>query len=617
MRYAGLLLACTLLIFGFPCHSQPAIFNQPQLSLTPYFNALEDPVHKLSVRQILVHQHGIKLTTEPPSFGYSQSTIWLTAKIISPQSQAAFLEIANPRLDHISFFLYQAGKLINKINTGDQQPFSSRPVAHHHFVFPLKLQANKSYRLILKINSSDNLFLPIKLWTPWAFYQNQTVNALIYGCFYGTLAMMILLNLFIGLMIHDRKHLILSVFILTFSLALFSLNGLSNRFLWGDWVWWSKHSLIFLEAVSIILGLIFTRLFLNTQHYSPRFDRYLLFLMQIAVVTCLLSLTISYRWNVLIMSILSIIVPLITIGAAYICWQRHYPPARYFLIAWSFFLAGTVAYGLMLQQILPSNLYTQYGMHLGLVWLAVLLLLSLTDRYNHLKQQKEQAQLTTIQHQKKVMLSISRFVPIQFLNLLEKKHITDIQYGDAILKKMFIMFTDIRGYTHLSETMTAEESLNFLNTYMRFMEPVIEQHHGFIDKFIGDAIMALFPGTADQALSAAIAMQQKMQLFNAQLTGHQAPQIKIGIGIHGGEVMLGTVGSNARLDTTVIGDAVNLASRLECLTKEHQTTIIISDAMFHALQAPDLYKIYPLGKVPIRGKRQPVKVYRVSLPNTH
>lgn len=614
----NLMIVLLSVVFSGASFSKDFIFNHSQLNLSPYFSIYEDPDSTMKAESVLTKnnlQNFTQLTQNPANFGYSRSSYWLTTSFQPLTTQQLFLEIANPRLDQIELYLYHQDTLIKQITTGNQTPFSTRPIDHHNFIFPLTLQAQQQYSILIRLKSTDNLLIPATLWTKMAFYRKQSETSLIFGFFYGTLVVMIIINMLVFITINDRKYLSLSLFLFFFSLSLFSLNGLSSRFLWGEWIWWSKQSLVFLEGAAIIFGLLFTRLFLNTQHFLPRLDKYLALLIPIAAITSVLAMSIDYYWSRQIISILIFIIPILTLLSAYRCWMHQYKPARYFLIAWFIFLFSLIAYGLMLQTILPCNIFTQYGMHAGLMWLAVMLSLALTDRFNLLKQQKELAQLTTINYQKQVMKSISRFVPTQFLNLLGKVEITDIKYGDAVLKNMFIMFTDIRGFTSLSESMSPKENLNFLNSYMKFMQPVIEKNQGFIDKFIGDAIMALFPDTADQAVQAAIEMQQQLHLFNTQLQAQGYDSIEFGIGIHGGDVMLGTVGSDARLETTVIGDAVNLTSRLESLTKERQVSIIISEQTFNALKKPALFTVRLLDKVSIRGKANQVKIYQVIVPD--
>ncbi|HAX80414.1 MAG TPA: diguanylate cyclase [Cyanobacteria bacterium UBA11372] len=205
----------------------------------------------------------------------------------------------------------------------------------------------------------------------------------------------------------------------------------------------------------------------------------------------------------------------------------------------------------------------------------------------------------------------SRFVPRQFLQLLDKQTIVDIQQGDSVAKEMTVLFSDIRDFTRLSETMTPEDNFKFINGYLSRMEPAILQNHGFIDKYIGDAIMALFPGSADDAIKAAIAMLKTLAEYNTTRARPERPQIQIGIGINTGKLMLGMVGGNFRMDSTVISDAVNLSSRLEQLTKIYSVPLLISHYTFSQLQEPMNFALRLIDRVKVKGKSQKVAVFEV------
>jgi len=235
-----------------------------------------------------------------------------------------------------------------------------------------------------------------------------------------------------------------------------------------------------------------------------------------------------------------------------------------------------------------------------------------------LEQEKRKAQLAIIDEQKKnmdvqrtMMEAISRFVPKQFLSFLERDDIVAVELGDAVLKDMAVLFTDIRGFTSLSEGMTPDENFQFINTYLEFVEPSVDAHDGFVDKFIGDAIMALFPDGADKAVAAAIDMRRRLGDFNRHQEDQGLEPIDTGIGIHCGDLMLGTVGSKQRLDTTVIGDNVNLASRLEGLNKLFGTGIIISESVYEDLHDPEAYCLRQIDMLQVRGKNIPVTIYEV------
>ena len=204
-----------------------------------------------------------------------------------------------------------------------------------------------------------------------------------------------------------------------------------------------------------------------------------------------------------------------------------------------------------------------------------------------------------------------RFVPSELLSLLNKNSIIDIQLGDQVEKEMTVLFADIRGFTTLSEGMTPQENFNFINSYLSKMAPIIKQYHGIIDKYIGDAIMALFPNNADEALQAAITMLTTLIYYNQgrKRAGYQP--IKIGIGLNTGALMLGTLGYQNRMDGTVISDAVNLASRLEGMTKMYGSNLLISENTYSRLKDTSQYVIRMLDTVMVRGKSKPITAYEV------
>ena len=204
--------------------------------------------------------------------------------------------------------------------------------------------------------------------------------------------------------------------------------------------------------------------------------------------------------------------------------------------------------------------------------------------------------------------SFSKFVPIQFLELLDKKSAIDIAAGDCKLKEMTVLFCDIRSFTSLSETMTPEENFHFINSYLRRMNPIIQTNKGFIDKFIGDAIMAIFP-LPDNALQASIGMMDELKRYNVDRAKSGYKKIKIGIGINTGPLMMGTVGNEERMSTTVIGDTVNLASRLESLTKEYYASILVSEYSVLKLSKSTEFLLREIDSVIVRGKTNSIKIY--------
>ncbi len=197
------------------------------------------------------------------------------------------------------------------------------------------------------------------------------------------------------------------------------------------------------------------------------------------------------------------------------------------------------------------------------------------------------------------------------LTLLERDSILDVKLGDQVERKLTVMFSDIRHFTTLSESMTPQENFNFLNSYLKQMEPVIGMHRGIIDKYMGDAIMALFTQGADDAVSGAIHMIEKLDEYNSGRTRAGYAPIQIGFGLNTGIVMIGTVGGANRMESTVIGDAVNLTSRIEEATKTYHTPLLISQNTLYDLANPSKYDIRFLDRIRVKGKTQPLSIYEV------
>ena len=186
-------------------------------------------------------------------------------------------------------------------------------------------------------------------------------------------------------------------------------------------------------------------------------------------------------------------------------------------------------------------------------------------------------------------------------------------------REMSVLFSDIRGFTTLTEGGDAEELVSQLNEYFSRMVATVFKHHGTVDKFVGDMVMALFgaplddPEHAEHAVRAAVEMVNELGELNRKWAAEKRAQLDIGIGINSGEMIAGNIGSSSIMSYTVIGDNVNLGARLESLNKDYGSRIIISDATRSRLHGS--YEIRPLGDVIVRGKSRPVAIFEVMVPS--
>jgi class 3 adenylate cyclase len=204
-----------------------------------------------------------------------------------------------------------------------------------------------------------------------------------------------------------------------------------------------------------------------------------------------------------------------------------------------------------------------------------------------------------------------RFVPHQFLSALGRKSIKDVGAGDCAIKEMSVLYSDMRAFTSRLERMDPKQSIEFINGYIRHVEAPILAQNGFIDSFAGDAILALFDAGSDSTVRAALGMLRALGDFNRE-RGFEAEQaVRIGIGINTGTLILGTIGGHNRIKCGVVGDSVNVAARIEGLTKTYHAPLLIGDSTYNSLSAPGDFKIRLVDAVRVKGRDTHVTLYEV------
>ena len=203
----------------------------------------------------------------------------------------------------------------------------------------------------------------------------------------------------------------------------------------------------------------------------------------------------------------------------------------------------------------------------------------------------------------------NKFVPHEFLRALGRNSLTDLRLGDHVERTVTVMFTDVRDYTTLAEQMSPEENFRFVNELNGMIGPLVRKNNGFVNQYLGDGVMAIFPGRAEDALKAAVAIQKSIQQFNKDRKSlHQQP-VKIGIGMHTGSLIMGIIGDRERMDAATISDTVNTAARIEGLTKFYHASILLSKETLEQISTPDSFALRYLGKVRVKGKQTLVHIH--------
>ena len=217
------------------------------------------------------------------------------------------------------------------------------------------------------------------------------------------------------------------------------------------------------------------------------------------------------------------------------------------------------------------------------------------------------------EHLQKLNTAFEKFVPKEFLLELKKRDILDVQIGDQVQREMTVLFANLNYATTQSERILPVERLEFLNSFLAMFSPIVKKNQGFIDKFLGFIIMALFPQSETNALISSIEIQQQINTLNFDRNRKRLPLISATMGLHFGKLIMGTVGNANRMDSTVISDAVNLASRLEGMARKFKVKIICSDSVIGTTKAIAGLQIYSryLGHLRVKGKTERVRVHEV------
>ncbi len=392
--------------------------------------------------------------------------------------------------------------------------------------------------------------------------------------------------------IRETKNEIVVSWIYTILLAAVFVNAFFNEYIFRWIPFPTPPGILVWSAGGVMLLLLLLFHLQRTKHYQPS-RKYIFLTIQtiIAIVAIALygaavlttmvyySVTASCIATVVIAGLrystrLVIFANLLT-GVIYLLLGIYYPGEviipRFFLVAYSLFMI------IISSVVVAYNVASLIRLHQESVW-------------------KERLQ---------------RFLAPELVQALTRR--PEILAQQTEHKVASVVFTDIRGFTALSERLSPEEVVQFLNLYLEEMTNAIMEHQGMVDKYIGDAVMGVFgvplPNEhhAKLAVQAALSMKMRLAKLNESLAQQNLPQLGLGVGVHTGELVVGAIGAPQRLDYTVIGDSVNVASRIEGLTRKYDVDILISDAT-QALLSDDL-PTKEIGTTTVKNRTKPVTLW--------
>ena len=602
-------------------HLNPAV---PKYSVEPHVDFIRDEgwdflqFRSLESSLEFTHSNNGSLT-----FGYVDASYWLRLHLHNDDmlEQRWILELSglSRAVDRIEAYIQDRYGVYQRHLAGDMVPFYERTIRHHSILFGVDIPGDQSRVIYIKVTTNGSLQLPMALWSADAYIASEHDDTLLEGMFYGILVIMLFYNGFIYWSVKDHSYLYYVCYLVCVLGFSMSIKGVGYEYFWPEHPLWNNKSNLIFATVGIWFVLLFAQSFLKTAIYMPRIHLVIKVLLYTGAGSTISLAGLSHSHAAAILAAQCSLSVIMVIVAASLSLKRGFTAARYYLLAWLSVLVSILLWILNSANVITFYDAGAYLYQIGITLQVLLFSFALADRINLLRTEREAALKLQLAHSKR-LVSMSemfeRFVPKQFLNKIARSGIENIELGRADVAEVSILFADIRGFTALSEALKPQELLNFLNAYLERIDKVIHDHDGFIDKFIGDGVMALFENEKSQlgalnAVNAAINMQKAVETYNQHRANCGYPPIRIGIGVNTGEVVYGTVGSHDRMDSTVLGDNVNVAARLQDLTKVLHARVVISDHTLDMVGKGHGLIVREVGGVRVRGRMEPVHVFEV------
>jgi len=381
----------TVLLSSPTVSAAEAVLSPDRGVLRPLSAIMIDPGGVLEIEDVVREEKGFRpLATDQPNLGFIDDVVWLRVTVRNPSAEPArrLLVMDYPLLDEVR--LYRAEGAGWRVRAaGDTLPFSRREAAYRKIVFTLDLAGNASETLYLRVDTESSAQLGFGLMTPTSLASHVARESAALGAYYGIMLVMFLYNLFLACTLRDRTYGLYCLYLIVYATTQASLNGLAAQLLWPEWVWWGNRASPFLIGASILTILVFSVGFLRVAQTAPRMHRFLTRgLIWAPIALMLLSLTASYHIAVVCAVALMLVLCPFALGWGIWTWWRGYRPGRYYVWAWTAFLAGIAVVSLKNAGVLPTHFLTTYAAQIGSALEVVLLALGLAARIDLLNEEK-------------------------------------------------------------------------------------------------------------------------------------------------------------------------------------------------------------------------------------
>ncbi len=379
-------------------------------SLGSTIEVLRDPGGKLSILDVAEPGYGgfVASEMEQPGFGFTNDVFWVRLSVVNPQPVPIdwYFEVAYPLIDSLDFYLpLQEGGYLHK-QTGDHLPFSSRDIDHRNFVFNLSEMPSDTSVYYVRFRTSSSMNFPLLFWSKEAFFEENSLETIVLGLFYGAVIIMIIYNIFLYIGFGDRSYIYIVLFLLSWGLAQLSLNGLAFQFIWPNSIWWANVNIPFFIFGSLLTATLFTRSLLGIPTQISGWDKVLKLLIVLFAAGMVFSLLISYSIIIQVASALGIATVIVLMLCAMQSAKLGVRSAWFFLAAWGLYFLGTILFALKSFGVVPSVFITNWGIQLGASALLVLFSIAVQDRINSERRERYFAQQAALKNEQKLVQTL-------------------------------------------------------------------------------------------------------------------------------------------------------------------------------------------------------------------
>ncbi|MEZ5505633.1 MAG: 7TM diverse intracellular signaling domain-containing protein [Gammaproteobacteria bacterium] len=357
-----------------------------------------------------------------PSFGFDPAPYWLRLPLRNDtaQSQQWLLEIDYPVLDRIDAYVTGQGTLLQQLAVGDQQPFEQRPVLHPNLIIPLQLAPGEEQVLLLRVQTSSAVQVPMLLWQREAFFQQQPPYLLGQGLYFGVILVMAIYNLFIFITVRHSAYIYYGLSALGMAGFMASLHGLGFQYIWPRWPQVNDWITPAMLALFVGGAAGFTNSLLQLRKLNLRQFQLMLTLGLLNLTLLLLSPWLPYRISIQAGVVIGVVAALCALIIGIVQWRRGVRTARYYVLAYSFLWFGGIVLSLNKFGLLPRTFFSEYALQICSVIEIVLLSFALADRINEEKRKKYQAQQDALSHEKNARAEQERYLQLKHSAALEE-----------------------------------------------------------------------------------------------------------------------------------------------------------------------------------------------------